>query len=320
MKKLMALLIVCIFAMPIFADDAKVMPAGVGRFYLVPTYSFASGEYLDDGEYKEADETAKLFLLSAALEFGITDWITAAVQWTPGYILWSDTGVVLPPPFGFNNEVIVKGAYPLFAGAKFQIIGENAPVKNDQFRVAAALGAQIPMPTPDWEEQFDNYLAGDEVIIPDAYITAAKPVYGIGARGYADYIFNENVYFNFYTEYIKYFEREFDLEGFGETTYNFGHKLTLELEPRYTTNIAEGVNFEAGLPLTTVMTPESEVDDVGMDDDSYTFKIGPSAKFFFTKTPLPIELKAGYQLPLFGKNAVAQHAAYLQARVYFKAY
>jgi len=139
----------------LFADDAKVMPKFVGRFYLVPTFSFANGEYDNDGKYQSFGGTAKVFNLGAALEFGITDWITGAVQWTPGWTAYSDISPAAPAGVqslmplltngalagtdkNFKGDLTVNGVADLFVGAKIQIVGEKAPVQTGMFRFSVA--------------------------------------------------------------------------------------------------------------------------------------------------------------------------------------
>ncbi|MFH2114939.1 MAG: hypothetical protein ABIJ86_10585, partial [Spirochaetota bacterium] len=95
MKKITVLALVCVllagsFA---FADEATVLPAGVGRFYVANTYAFVDGEYDADGElveYSAGDGAIKLYNLGLALEYGVNDWISAAAQWAPGANLWSE--------------------------------------------------------------------------------------------------------------------------------------------------------------------------------------------------------------------------------------
>jgi len=119
-----------------FADDALVMPARVGRVYMTNSYAFANGEYDKDGNYDDYESgygAFKLYNMGFAVEYGITDWITGAVQWAPGWNVWSDmdrTGM----------DANINGLYDIFVGAKIQIVGEKAPVQNSMFRFAVAPG------------------------------------------------------------------------------------------------------------------------------------------------------------------------------------
>ena len=73
------------------------------------------------------------------------DWISAAVQWAPGWNVWSATKNGTPP----YNKLQVNGPYNVFTGAKIQIIGPKAPVANEKIRLAAAAGVKIPVKAPD---------------------------------------------------------------------------------------------------------------------------------------------------------------------------
>ncbi|MDR2144235.1 MAG: hypothetical protein LBP29_07690, partial [Treponema sp.] len=89
MKKIIALGLVCFLCGTAFVsgDDAKVMPGRVGRIYFAPSFGFANGAYDEDGKYETYDSgegAMKLFNLGFALEYGVINWVTAAVQWAPG--------------------------------------------------------------------------------------------------------------------------------------------------------------------------------------------------------------------------------------------
>ena len=69
MKKVLVLsMALVLLGSALFADDAKVMPARVGRLYLAPTFSFAPGEYDSDGDYQGFNGNVNVFNLGFALE------------------------------------------------------------------------------------------------------------------------------------------------------------------------------------------------------------------------------------------------------------
>jgi hypothetical protein len=404
MKKLIGLGLVMLLCgvMIAGADDAKVMPMRVGRIYLAPSFAFAPGRFNDDGEYKsyESDKGAlKALNLGFALEYGVIDWITAAVQWAPGVNAWSDVDTKL----GASDEVNANGVADLFMGAKIQIIGEKAPVKNEMFRFAIGPGVKIPLPGPDYEEQLKNAVKGNPV-------TAAnvdKHVFGVGSRIYFDYQIHESFFLNLYGEFIGYPVKgkleDSGLQGAGvlnndtikgtisstlgalgadptlaslatqfgallakydkniaETDggVDYGYDLTLELEPVYSTSLAEGIIFTGGLPFNYKFTPaakydkvkltddfrntvkgavtqaapnfapmvdgmfldpvESGLNDTLKDEDSHIFTIKPNISFFFTGWFLPTDLKLQYSIPLTGKNAMATHTLTFIAKIYLK--
>ena len=192
MKKLLIVgLTLMLLASALFADDALVMPAMVGRFYVAPIFSFAPGVYDNDGNYHSFDDSISLFNLGFALEFGLTDWVTAAVQWVPGWTPWSDISGATPADNANTN-----GFGDIFAGAKIQIVGPNAPVQSTGSRFAFAPGIIIPMPGPDFEEEAKKAAEGREATLN----SMDRHVFGFGSRFYFDYIINDNFFINFFNE------------------------------------------------------------------------------------------------------------------------
>ena len=281
MKKSFATVLVLSFCtvMHINAEDAKVMPLRVGRIYLAPTLGFANGKFDSDGRYdsySSGEGSKKLFNLGLVAEYGITDWISGAIQWAPGWNVWSDVDKNL----GSKSDVNINGVADLFVGAKVQIIGEKAPVKTDMFRLSLAPGLKIPMPGSGFEEQAKNIGKNDPV-------TAAnidKHVLGTGVRFFFDYIINDNFFINLYSEFLLYPVKgdlkKSGLEGYGVAaavfpasvpgfggkkivasgTVNYGYDLTFELEPVFSMPMAEGTTFAAGLPFNFKLTPGKDYD------------------------------------------------------------
>jgi hypothetical protein len=367
MKKLAALTLIALtlgaFA---FADDAKTMPKMVGRVYVAPTFSFIPAAYDNDGKYQSFDDgSIKAFNLGFALEFGVIDWVTAAVQWAPGWTIWSDVAPAMKDELdmveGMNGgkrpEVNTNGVADLFVGAKVQIVGEKAPLTSEMFRVAIAPGVIIPLPGPDFDEQAKNLLNGDKATVQpmDNHVWAA------GARLYFDWIINERFFLNLYNESIFYLtkrdlakaEVQFDMgknamkrmapplaseidKLSGEVNYKY--RLTFELEPVYTQPLTEGITLNAGLPVNFEYKPAAEYTKSGFDNpalavllsdpraasffsfegsESYLLKLKPNVSVFITSTPLPLEFKLTYEIPIIGKNTSAAHNITLQGRVYF---
>jgi hypothetical protein len=318
MKKLIAIVLILLaLGSYVFADDAKVMPKMVGRFYLAPSYSFASKTFDDDGKSKSLEDMeVKAFNLGLALEFGVTDWITAAIQWVPGLTPWSEAGKM------GGSQLNTNGVADLFVGAKLQIIGEKAPVENDMFRVAVAPGFIIPLPGPNFKDEGGKLGSGDT-------ITAAsmdKHVFGAGARFYFDYIINDMFFVNLFNETIIYLAKQdiekSSLSGAMMAAYydkiDYGYKLTFELEPVFSMPIADGMNFYAGLPFRYKTSPAPKYGDItDPAGSSYALHIGPNVGLFLTNTPLPLEFKLQYLFPVMGKNDPAMHTIMLQIRAYF---
>ncbi|MDX9958554.1 MAG: hypothetical protein RBT68_08950, partial [Spirochaetia bacterium] len=270
-------------------------------------------------EYADGDGAIKVYNLGFALEYGVTDWNSAAVQWAPGVNLRSEVDSA-------GDDINVNGLSDIFVGAKIQIVGEKAPVQSSAMRFAVATGAKIPLPGADMEEQFTNYIAGDAT----TFQQADKHVLGIGARGYFDYIINKLFYMNLYTEFT-YYPIEADYAEANVLNYyavllgapyekiNYGYQLVVEAEPHFDYMLDNGIRVSAGLPITYVMTPNYELDEVEQDDTGTSvLKLAPSVSAFLTKTPLPLEFKLGYSFPVMGVNVPATNALTFQAKAYFK--
>jgi hypothetical protein len=321
MKKILILLLLCTFVAPIFADDALVLPKGVMRFYVVPTFSMADSEYDLDGEKVDMD-SIKLMTVGAAVEYGVTDWISAAVQWTPGWGVWSDLEV---SEYGY-----LTGPFDIFAGAKVQIIGPKAPVPNDTMRLCLAPGIKIPLPSPSDDSATEalNYFTDVVLDISTEEWLASnldKHVLALGGRAYFDYLFTEDFFLNLYSELIYYLQDADATKGgategaTGASDIGYGYDLTLEVEPSFWPWVAEGMQLKIGVPVTYVMSPEVEYDGTALaDSDSYVLSVAPSVALFTTVLPMPIEVKASYSLPLMGKNAQATNTIILQIKGFLK--
>ena len=94
MKRILVLLLMLAVASLAFSDDALVLPKGVLRTYITAAYGFATSAYDADADKQDMSglyEGYKIFNLGGALEYGVTDWVSAAVQWAPGWNIWSTT-------------------------------------------------------------------------------------------------------------------------------------------------------------------------------------------------------------------------------------
>ena len=360
-RALVFVLAVLLIGSALFADDAKVMPMMVGRLYLAPTFSMGTGEYDKDGEFTSFDDSIKVFNMGFALEYGIINWITAAVQWVPGWTIWSDISGAssakgLLNGFGSKSDVHTNGVADLFAGLKIQVVGEKAPVKTKMFRFAMAPGAIIPLPGPDFEDEVANVMTSDKAALSrmDNHVLAA------GIRSYFDWIINEHFFINLYNEVVFYPKKQ-DLNKDGpalqatklkmagnpalsafaaqimkiEGDVNYKYRLTFELEPVFTYPIIDGLSFTVGLPINYRYIPayEYSLDGVppaipGVDfeatilgslntDPQHSLNINPNVSMFLTKTPLPLEFKFQYGIPVYGQNVMARHNMVLQIKAYF---
>jgi hypothetical protein len=315
MKKI-ALTLAVLFALSgaaAIADDALVLPAGVIRITTAFSYAMADKEYDVDGEEQDMAAALTVMNVGAALEFGVNDWISAAVQWAPGFNVSSEFE---------DMDAKVNGPYDIFAGAKIQVVGPKAPVANEMFRFAFAPGVKIPLPGANFEDEVENVMNGDEFIAQDP----DKHALGLGARLYADAVLTDMFFINLYSEFIYYLEKT-DAEFMAFTPFpvvakadlGYGYSLKLELDPHFEMMVSDGMKLSASVPATYTMTPDKEVDGEAQDDTaSSSLNIGPNASMFFMKSPIPFELKLQYFLPLMGTNTQKLSTFSIQGKVYLK--
>jgi hypothetical protein len=199
---LLALILLVMGTATLFADSADLLPANVFRFRIAPVYNFANGKFDKDGTYQKYDDgtgASKAYSTGLALEYGILDWLTFAAQWTPGWVAWSD----VDQDVGSDSSVNANGVSDLFTGLAFQVVGQKAPVKSENFRVTLAPGVKIPFPGADALDEYEKWKKGDA-------ITAANPdkhALGLGGRAYVDFIpgiLDRHLVFNLYSEFIGY--------------------------------------------------------------------------------------------------------------------
>jgi hypothetical protein len=342
--------------MAVVANDAQVLPARVGRFYLAPTYAFVPGAFDEDGKYQKTDgDVTQLFNLGFALEYGIIDWITAGIQWVPGVNVWSEIGGM--------DKANLNGVADILAGARIQIVGPNAPVANETVRFAVVPGVMIPLPGPDYEEQMKNMAKNEKYTV----LNADNHVFGVGGDLTFDYIINEQFFINLFGEFIAYPVkgklsksglqeymtvqgadaqlaplRAQGMEASVKDEVSYGYDMKLELEPVFKTPLTDGILLTAGLPVTYTISAGKKYGGLSLDaaataamggeavvkamEDQY-FKdeeaehlltLTPNVSFFFTGWFLPTEFRLQYAIPVAGKNATASHSLTLLAKLYLK--
>jgi len=315
----------------LFAEHARVMPARVGRLYMVPTFIHFDQMFTEGGSRTGADvPPTAMFNLGFALEYGITPWITGAAQWTPGINLWSDVdGVAAPLAVTPSGSGVISGMGDLFLGAKIQIIGPAAPITSETIRLAFGPGLKIPLSSPDF--------AGELGSNTPNVARLDNHVLGIGLRSYLDFIINEFFYINLYNEFLFYpmrgKVRDLGLAhaagvvalGLPNANVNFGYDLTFELEPNFTYRLADpNIAFEVGLPFIYYFTPGYTISGnhphpLMQDEGSvHRFSIGPNVSAFFLDWPMPMEFLLAYQIPVMGRNTPVRHVVSLQVRAYFR--
>ena len=306
LQKAIALPLLAGLVIPVFADDAKVLPQGVLRTTLVPSLTTFDETFDADGERQDTNAVS-VNTLSIALEYGINDWITAGVQWAPGYILSGEVDG--------NDRVDLTGANDLFVGAKFQTLGAQGYSRSDTLRFAVTPGIKVPISQYDGEEQLENFMGGDD-FKPGR---TDRGAWGLGARFSFDYLITPDFYINFYNQSSFFLETDQDYTvTTSDVTVQYGSEAIFEVEPNYSMSAGNGVQLSFGLPVSYTMTGETEVDGNGQDDESYSLALEPSMSVFFTQWALPTQFQLGYSTTLAGENANATNTLSLQIKNFLR--
>jgi len=240
---------------------------------MMSAYSFASGEFDDLRNFDRFNEASmRLFNLGFGLDYGINSWITAGAQWVPGLSPWSDKNA--------NANDISE----IYLGAKFQVLGENAPLRSEEFRFSIAPGVFIPL--------------------------MDKHIFAVGSRFYFDWLFNRNFFVNLYNETL-FFPGNQDFRNAGPDFYgvsgDLDYSLSFGIGSTFTAPICDGIVLSLSLPATYRYLP------VPM----HNLGINPNMSLLFTDTPLPLEFKFQYDFPLWGMSSLARHNTSFQLMAYF---
>jgi hypothetical protein len=360
MKKILLYGLVCMLlsmSLPLFADGARVLPAQVGRFFIVPTYGSAIAAYDADGK-ATAFAPISMFNLGFALEYGVTDWISAAFQWAPGATISSDLRGRFDDSSFEGAKTHMNDLADLFLGAKIQIVGPKAPVvSTNRFRAAIAPGVLVPLTSgPDYKKEIgdvmapvytgtplDEAMAGQELSMS----SMDKHAFAAGFRTYFDWILSDNFSIYFFNENLFYLQKK-DIfsTGPGIAMYHwhpanqatggvdgevdYKYKLTFEIEPVISAPLPSGLNFKFLMPLRYVYTPAFAysfsngeaaltADSAPLNTDSHkSLYFSPGVQFFVTNTALPLEFRLQYGIPLYIRNGTAMNLLTFQMRIYFR--
>jgi hypothetical protein len=311
-----------------FADDARELPKGMLRLSQTTSFAFAVSEFNLDGSKQEiALNDGRLLSLNigAALELGITSWVSAVLEWAPGWTVWSAFDFQTAP----DDMLTVSGGYDLFAATRVQVLGRGGLLPSERFRLAIAPGGRIPLPSPDWLEQANRALDGEHWRqYANDYHTP-----GLGSRAWFDVILTHWLFLNLYAELIRYFPKDYDeadLLAYQQSPpkpkeVDYGYSLTAEVEPHIGFPLSERVRLEAGLPVTFRRKPELRFDGTAVvDSDTYLLTASPRLTLLLSRPAM--EFRLGYTYPILGRGnpantySPAMNALSLQVRSYLRIY
>jgi hypothetical protein len=287
---------------PVFANDARTVPAGVLRITMAPTYAFADKQqylnhYEDLDVLHDATSRQKLTFLNLGLaaELGVTDWLTLEVQWLPGWTLFST--LEFSPDIFAPSHVNIDGFDDLFAGIKVQILGDKGLIRNAGARLTLEPGVIVAMPDVNWDDQAARRATGQDFTI----LSLAKHAYAFGARLSFDYYLTSFFFFNLFGEYIHYSPlSNSQMEpGMPRATINWGNQITFELEPRLEFLLFDAVRISAGIPIAFKTYDALTLNGaIQIGTLSQALILRPNVAVRLEKASIPLELKFGYSLPI----------------------
>jgi hypothetical protein len=333
-KKILFLtLLACLVGPFVFADDADVLPAGVMRLRLIPALDSTTLSYDKDGKSTDAAPKNSALIASGTFEFGLTDQISAGLQWAPGYIVSASFTDVPAAYKAMYDKLKVYGPADLQIGAKVEVAGPKGFVPNDQIRFAVTPGVIVPLDTYDPEAEFKNASAGKEF---RAYSTSSHSSVGLGAKADVDYLFTDLIYVNLHgqvTQYLEHSGKDFStymgnaLSGgllpLTDTKTTYGLEYIVELEPHVKFPLGESLSLAGGLPFTYQASLEGKSVYNSVEtkiDPESTLVVAPQASVTTMVGPLPIELEVQYSLPLMGKSSSGGNTLSAQLKLFYKFY
>jgi hypothetical protein len=315
-------------------DDAFVLPAGAWRVYAVPAWSSVSSTWDGEGVRHEIPEGAgriKAFNLGLALEYGINCWITAGFQWTPGPNLSSSFDFPPSDPAG-RDRARLDDSFDALLGVKFAIVASPGPssfrseglVRSDRFRLALGTGVRFPLSSVDWEREARRYAAGDTYLPQAVDKHLVAPILGL----YADWVVarskRSELFVGFYSQYVPYLSTanwaETSLARYLDPALagvrvDYRYDAYVEVEPRYDHWAVPGkVRVGLHVPVRDRIFPAPLLNGVDQHNSGYRVIVTPTLDLMLPLPGVVMELKAGWQRTVAGKNAASADAVVLVLR------
>jgi hypothetical protein len=265
-----------------FGEDAAVLPMGTLRVDTDASTGFVS-EAWDSGGRKTEAPDATIIGAAIRVAYGFTGWFTAALDWSPG-VTDTDLTAIDIGSDGDGAAEIYEGLSDFSLKARFQIVGENAPLKSARFRMRLTPGMVIPFPGIDDKDASGNH------------------TWGAGGEISFDTLLFDNFFVNARSDFYW-----FPLDT--QSKMNNDWEMTLEAGPHYRIGIGA-----ASLSLATPVHWKASLENDGVS--SYLLTLRPALALKLTR-PLAINIEIEYTFPLYGTNNYAAHTITIKAPVYF---
>ncbi|MDR1147193.1 MAG: hypothetical protein LBK66_01030 [Spirochaetaceae bacterium] len=283
----------------IFGEDARLPAVKTGRSTTSFGISFLP-QMWDDGGDKEDIPKAHVITAGERIEYSFTGCLSGVFDWFPGENVLSSTEDSKSPA--------ANGSHDPALGVRFQIIGLNAPVKQERFRLTVAPQVIFPFPSinlPFWKVGMDDKRGNN--------------AWGFGGGVSFDTDLTKQFFLNFHGEFFSY-----PIENEAKVKHGWG--AAFEIEPHFETHFTGGTGLRIGLPVRFAFAPEKKINGLGNGLDSYFLSASPMAAVYFDNIiparfsggePSPLELSLQYSLPVLGKNTAALHAVTLGITTFF---
>jgi hypothetical protein len=283
----------------VFGEEARLPAVKTGKSKTSFGISFLPQAW-DKGGNKIDIPKAQVITAGEHIEYSFTGWLSGVFDWSPGENILSSTDDPKSPA--------ANGSHDPALGVRFQIIGLNAPVKQERFRLTAAPQVIFPFPNinlPFWKVDMDDKRGNN--------------AWGFGGGVSFDTVLTKQFFLNFYGEFFAY-----PIENKAKVKHGWG--AAFEIEPHFETRLTGGIGLHAGLPVRYDLTPEKKINDLGNGLDSHFLSIAPILAVYFDDiipanfsggVPRPLQLSLQYTLPVFGKNTAALHALTLGITTFF---
>jgi hypothetical protein len=328
MRKTLALLVAVLFVSRAFAGDASILGRGYLSLMTVPVYYWYTGEFDENGDYNKLEDgelSTNYASLGLAASYSPLDWIGLSALWVPGVTLASKVDVDLG-----TSEANIAGISNLSLGAAFQLVGPKAPINSERFRFTIAPGIKIPIKNVDFEDQYENFLSGDDVTVVNldkrliGYTAKVSLDYVISAKWFVDLTAKGTVYpgklgykdFSFANYGMYQYKKAFGIDENPDMTY--GSEFAAEIDPHFSTFLGLSAILSANCPLSFEYVGDTTVDGESQDDANWLLSAIPGVSVVFIKTPVPLVAALNYGQPLAGHKVAASHTLFAYLGVVLK--
>jgi hypothetical protein len=272
----------------VYGDDATVLKAGTLRFDVAAAIGFVRKGW--DGEGRKVDAPDAMIIGAApGIAYGFTDWFTAAFDWSPGVTDTDLTSIDIAGD-GDGEAEIYEGLSDFSFKAQFQIIGKNAPVVSERFRLRLAPGMVIPFPGISDQDSLGNH------------------AWGAGGDASFDALLSDKFFVNLFSK-VYWFPVD------NQSGTNHDWEFALEAGPHYAVPVGSA-SLAFALPVNWEMSLGNDRSILNDGTSSHLLAIHPSIELKLTR-PIAINIGVEYTLPLYGKNTYAAHTITIKAPVYF---